>query len=76
MLEFVMCKLVLPDLLFPAVELFKKKNISYGTMASGSMATKAGRAQKPSVSFAINKSMSRDAVIVAAQKTNAQYVLE
>lgn len=45
-------------------------------MASGSMATKAGRAQKPSVSVAINENISRDAVIAAAQKTNAQHLLE
>ena len=80
-----MRKLVLPDLLFPAVELFKKKNISYGTMASGSMATPAtfvtaglhgSMAQKPSVSFAINKSMSRDAVSAAAQKKTQQNIAQ
>ena len=79
-----MCKLVLPDLLFHAVELFKNKNISYGTMASVvqqndismSRGSRSAAAQKPLVSFAINKSMSRGAVSAAAQEKTQQNIAQ
>ena len=67
-------------MLFPAVELFKKKNISYGTMASGSMATKPGRAQQKYAEYSVlaqeaNKAMVEQQLQLQNQQSH-QFALQ